>query len=370
MTDNFELKHLDMRIEDEYIAELGENLTGDELLDLQGKIILPGFIDTHIHGAMGVRINDRNPRVDKMLSFEATQGVTSIAVTTASSTYDELFLQFELAKSAASQKQGTKIIAIHAEGPFINRKYKGAMTEKNIMTPDIDQFDELFERSGGLLKIMTIAPEIDGGQALIEHAIKRGVTVSMGHTNATYEQAMKAIEAGASRMTHTFNAARALHHREPGALGAALTCDSVTCELICDYVHLHPAAVDLVYRAKGADRVTMVSDSGTAAGLSLSEFEIDGIKRYVKDGVVRLADGTISGSAKTLLDGVQNLIGHGIPLCDVSKMASLIPARAIGAEKSVGSIAVGKLADLAVLDAKSYALERTFIDGACIFEKN
>ena len=191
----------------------------------------------------------------------------------------------------------------------------------------------------------------------------------MGHTNATYEQAMQAIELGASRMTHTFNAARALHHRDPGVLGAALTSDSVTCEVICDYVHLHPGTVDLIYRAKGADRVTMISDSGTAAGLATTEFKVDGIMRYVKDGVVRLADGTIAGSAMTLLNGVQNLIRHGIRIEDVSRMASLTPARAIGTDKTVGSIAVGKQADFAVLDGKNYALESTFIDGVCVFEK-
>ena len=279
-------------------------------------------------------------------------------------------MQFGVARAALGKRNVTKILAIHAEGPYINTERKGAMTATNIQAPDCEKFDELLEASGGLLKIMTIAPDIEGGMELIAHAVKRGVTVSMGHTNATYEQAMQAIALGASRMTHTFNAARSLHHREPGVLGAALTSDSVICEMICDYVHLHPGTVDLIYRAKGADRVTMISDSGTAAGLDIREFQVDGITRYVKDGVIRLADGTIAGSAMTLYHGVQNLIGHGIPLGDVSKMASLTPARAIGAEASVGSIAVGKQADFAVLDGKSYALERTFIDGVCVFEKH
>ncbi len=369
MTDSFELKRLDIRTDGGKIAELGENLTGGETLDLQGKIVLPGFIDTHIHGACGVRINDRDARVDKMLDFEATQGVTGVAITTASSAHEDLLMQFEVAKAALGKKNAAKILAIHAEGPYINAERKGAMTAKNIQMPDPEKFDELLEASGGLLKIMTVAPEIEGGMELIAHAVLRGVAVSMGHTNATYEQAMQAIELGASRMTHTFNAARSLHHRDPGVLGAALTSDSVTCEVICDYVHLHPGTVDLIYRAKGADRVTMISDSGTAAGLDTTEFKVDGIMRYVKDGVIRLADGTIAGSAMTLLNGVQNLIRHGIRIEDVSRMASLTPARAIGTDKTVGSIAVGKQADFAVLDGKNYALESTFIDGVCVFEK-
>lgn len=369
MTDAFELKNLDIRLDGDKIAELGENLSGAETLDLRGKIVLPGFIDTHIHGAYGVRVNDRDASVDKMLGFEATQGVTSIAITTASSAHEELLMQFDVVKAAVGKKNMTKILAIHAEGPYINQERKGAMTAKNIQKPDIEKFDELLEASNELLKIITIAPDVEGGLELIAHAVKRGVTVSMGHTSATYEQAMQAIELGASRMTHTFNAARSLHHREPGVLGAALTSDAVTCEMICDYVHLHPGTVDLIYRAKGADRVTMVSDSGTAAGLTITEFKVDGITRYIKDGAIRLADGTIAGSAMTLLNGVQNLLRHGIRIEDVSKMASLTAARAIGAEKSVGSIAVGKQADFAVLDSKSYALERTFIDGTCVFEK-
>lgn len=369
MTDSFELKKFDVRTKGTTIAELGENLSGDETIDLQGKILLPGFIDTHIHGAYGVRINDRDASVDKMLAFEATQGVTSMAVTTASSSHEELLMQFAVAKAAVNTKNATKILAIHAEGPYINEERKGAMTATNIQKPDIGKFDELLEASDGLLKIITVAPEVEGALPLIAHAVKCGVAVSMGHTVATYEQAMKAIEAGASRMTHTFNAARPLHHREPGVLGAALTCDAVTCEMICDYVHLHPGTADLIYRAKGADRVTVISDSGTAAGLDIAEFKVDGIVRYVKDGVIRLADGTIAGSAMTLLNGVQNLLRHGIRIEDVSKMVSLTPARAIGADDRVGSIAIGKQADFAVLDSQSYALEKTFIDGVCVFSR-
>lgn len=369
MTDSFELKKFDVRTKGTTIAELGENLSGDETIDLQGKILLPGFIDTHIHGAYGVRINDRDASVDKMLAFEATQGVTSVAVTTASSSHEDLLMQFAVAKAAVNTKNATKILAIHAEGPYINEERKGAMTATNIQKPDIGKFDELLEASDGLLKIITVAPEVEGALPLIAHAVKCGVAVSMGHTVATYEQAMKAIEAGASRMTHTFNAARPLHHREPGVLGAALTCDAVTCEMICDYVHLHPGTADLIYRAKGADRVTVISDSGTAAGLDIAEFKVDGIVRYVKDGVIRLADGTIAGSAMTLLNGVQNLLRHGIRIEDVSKMVSLTPARAIGADDRVGSIAIGKQADFAVLDSQSYALEKTFIDGVCVFSR-
>ena len=170
------------------------------------------------------------------------------------------------------------------------------------------------------------------------------------------------IEAGATRGTHTFNAMRPYNHREPGVLGAILMDPQIDCEVICDYVHLHPATVKMIYNLKGADRITMISDSGNAAGLEVEKFEVDGITRYVKDGVVRLEDGTIAGSAKTLLHGVQNLIWDGIPMEDVAKMASYNPARALGIEKETGSIAVGKLADLVVLDECLY-VKATYING-------
>ena len=190
--------------------------------------------------------------------------------------------------------------------------------------------------------------------------------MSMGHTDADYQTALKAISAGATRMTHTFNAARPINHREPGVLTASLLSETVTCEMICDHVHLHPATIELIYRMKGADRICMISDSGHAAGLDISEFEVDGVMRYVKDGVVRLANGTIAGSAMSLYNGVKNLVKCGFDITEVSKMASLIPARALGIDNNTGSIQVGKLADLVVLDGNMNVV-KTFVNGDCVY---
>lgn len=360
---DFNLRKADIRIEGERIAEIGENLIGGDILDLTDKYVLPGFIDTHIHGAYGARVSDKGAELDKITRFEATRGVTSLALTTATSEYGFLLEQLSSVRDAAKYIKGSKIVGIHAEGPFISHKYKGAMTEKFILTPDKKAFDGMLEASGGLMKIITIAPETEGAVDLIKYAVSNGVTVSMGHTDSDYDTAMRAIEAGASRMTHTFNAARAINHREPGVLGAALTTDSVTCEMICDLVHLHFATIKMIYALKGADRISMISDSGHAAGLDVTEFEVDGVMRYVKDGVVRLANGTIAGSAMTLHDGVKNLIKGGIPLGDVSKMASLMPARAVGIDSETGSIEKGKLADLVVLDDK-FNVVKTFVNGS------
>lgn len=366
MDENFKLKRLDIEIEGEIIKNIGKNLKGNEEIDLSGKYILPGFVDTHIHGAYGQRISDSNPDLEKITLYEATQGVTSIAITTASSDFSDILRQIKTAKDAAERCKGTKIAAIHAEGPFLCKKYKGAMNPDYIIMPDEEKFDEMLEISGGLLKLMTIAPENEGSEKLIKYAISKGVTISMGHTNATYNEAKAAIEAGATNATHTFNAMRPYNHREPGILGASLTDDNVVCEMICDYVHLHPATCKLIYKIKGADKINMISDSGHAAGLSLSEFVVDGLTRYVKDGVVRLADGTIAGSAKTVADGVKNLVTSGIPIEDVSKMASFNPAKTLKIDNMTGSIKKGKLADLAVLDDE-YNVCYTFVNGQCVY---
>ena len=365
---DFKLAKADIRIQNGKISEIGENLFGDSVTDFTGKYILPGFVDTHIHGAYGERISDEGATLANIKSFEVTQGVTSVAITTGSSDYESLIKQMRIAYTASKKHGGTKIAAVHAEGPFLNPKFKGAMNEKNLIPLSREMLDELLESSGGLLKIMTVAPEMDGCLEFIDYAVSMGIVISMGHTNATYDEAVQAINRGASRLTHTFNAMRPINHREPGVLVAALNDKSVMCEVICDYVHLHPATIRMIYGLKGRDGMCMVSDSGNAAGLDITEFEVFGVKRYVKDGVIRLADGTIAGSAMTLADGVRNLIRDGIPMEDVARIASYNPAKGIGLEDKIGSIAVGKCADLAVLDGE-FNVVATYVDGECVFEK-
>lgn len=363
----FQLRCCDLKIEGEIIAGLGEALQEGESIDLAHHYILPGFIDTHIHGAYGTRISDAEVKMEKITGFEATQGVTGLCITTATSAFEDLLRQVDTAVKAAAADNGAKIWGIHAEGPFICEKYKGAMNPAYILEPDIGKLDLLQQRAKGLLKILTIAPEREGAIELIRHAVKQGLVVSMGHTNATYDEALKAIEAGATQATHLFNAMRGLHHREPGILAAALTNPKVRCEMICDHVHLHPAVLQLIYRCKTADGINIISDSGHAAGLDVSQFEVDGIMRYVKEGVVRLANGTIAGSAKTVLNGFQNLIRSGVPMGDAAKMASLNPARTLQIDHITGSISKGKRADLVVLDQK-LNVKYTFVGGQCVYK--
>ena len=368
MDENFGLKELDIRIENEKIAEIGTGLAGDETLDFSGKYILPGFVDTHIHGANGIRIEDAVGDHNKMTVFEASQGVTSIAIAADTAEFSDILDQIERATVLSQKCRGAKIVAIHAEGPFLSQSKKGAMDSRYILKSDNEKLDKMIEAGKGMLKLITIAPDNEGSIEFIRYAKSKGLVVSMGHTDSDYETATAAIDAGATQLTHTFNAMRPINHREPGILGAVFENDDVKCEVICDYIHLHPAIIKMIYKIKGADKINMISDSGTAAGLDISEFEVNGVKRYIKDGVVRLADGTIAGSARTLLDGVKNLVSSGIPLEDVSKMASLNPAKTLGLDDEIGSIAVGKFADLVVLD-KDLNVCKTFINGKCEYER-
>ena len=368
MDPSFRLTQTDVEISGELISRIAPGLSGEACMNIRGCYLLPGFIDTHIHGAYGTRISDPEPDLPAMCRFEATQGVTSLAVTTASSPFENLLRQFRLiaAEAADPAHPGAKIAGIHAEGPFISAGKKGAMNAENLLLPDIGRLDALAEAGRGLLKIVTVAPELPGAIDLIRHAAGRGLTVSVGHTTADYAQTIAAFEAGASQLTHTFNAMSALNHRAPGAVGAGLTTPGVCCEMICDFVHLHPAVTRMIWMLKGAEQVNIISDSGHGAGLNVSEFTVDGVTRYVRDGVARLADGTIAGSIRTVLDGVRDLLSIGIPLSDVSRMASLNPARSLKLENEIGSIAVGKKADLVVLDA-DYNVLHTFIDGECVY---
>lgn len=356
----------DLAISGERISAVGDTAasnTDNEVIDASDMYVLPGFIDTHIHGAYGHRFNDASPDIDAITGYEASQGITSIAATTGSSELGSLLNQFDLISSAMKKgTKGAKIAGIHAEGPFLSIKRKGAMIPENILAPSVEKAALLLEHAQGNLKIMTVAPETENAKSLIEFLVKNKVVVSLGHTDATFEQAENGVLWGATQATHTFNAMRPYNHREPGVLGCVLTNPKVKCEMICDFVHIHPKTAELIYRLKGADNINMVSDTGHCAGLDLKEFSVEGQMRYVVDGVVRLADGTIAGSTKTVYEGVKNLYGIGIPLEEISKMASLNPAKTLGIDKETGSIEVGKLADIVILD-KELNIKHTIVNG-------
>lgn len=357
----------DMRVEHGKIAAFGRNLApykGEEVIDGGGAYAFAGLIDSHTHGAMGSVYYNPNCDVDKILAFEASEGVTMVAATLESAPIDEEISLARYLLSFFTQKSGhAKLGGIHFEGPFLNPAKKGAMNPDGMVVPNVPDFDRLYDAAEGHMKLITVAPDMPGALDVIQHAASLGVLVSAGHTMASAEQMKAAVDAGVTRMTHTFNACRGFDHREPGILGTALTDERVTCEVICDFAHLHPLTVELIYRAKGAERFTAISDSEFAAGLAEGKLVgEDGRERFIDGGVARLSDGTICGSASSLARGFRNLCSLGIPLWEVSRMCSANPAKALGVFDQTGSLDVGKCADFFLAD-KNFDVKTVFVDG-------
>ena len=328
-------------------------------LDAEGFYALPGFIDTHIHGSFGVdfynsgHTADPRPALDEL----AKRGVTSILMTFACERYEEYMKDVDNLLNAADDR----IAGIHCEGPFVSFEKKGALDPSCILAPDIEIARKINERSGGLLKIMTVAPEIDGAYELIRGLCEMGVKVSIGHTNATAEVARTAVDCGASRSTHTYNAMRSLSHRDPGVLGLVLTDNRVCCELICDMCHVSPEALKIAVAAKGCDNITMISDASFFSGLPEGKYEKRGRTITVSGGVSRLEDGTINGSASTLADGAKNMFDLGFRPEEIAVMASVNPAKAAGLADR-GELLPGYRADVILLD-KDFRVKHVFVKG-------
>lgn len=357
----------DMRIEHGKIAAFGKDLTpyeNEEVIDGGGAYAFAGLIDTHTHGAMGSVYYNLNSDIDTILAFEAQEGVTTVAATLESAPIDtEIALTRHLLPFVEKKSGRAKLGGIHFEGPFLNPAKKGAMNPDGMVMPNVPDFDRLYEAAEGHMKLITVAPDMPGALDVIKRAVSLNITVSAGHTMASADEMNAAVDAGLTRMTHTFNACRSFDHREPGILGTALTDDRVTCEVICDFAHLHPLTVELIYRAKGAARFTAISDSEFAAGLAEGKLiSEDGRERIIDGGVARLADGTICGSASSLARGFRDLCSLDIPLWEVSRMCSENPAKALGVFDQTGSLDVGKCADL-FLANKDFCVKTVFVDG-------
>lgn len=357
-------EHTDMIVEAGKIKAFGKGQEGGEDYDASGLYVIPGFIDTHDHGCVGAEFAAEDGDFEKARVWLAGQGITGVAPTVRALPIKGcIAAERNILREAAKASGGARILGIHLEGPFVSRSKRGAMDPPDIAC-GTEALAELAEASEGMLKIMTLAPERENALEVIRAAGKLGVRISLGHSGAEYEAAKAAIDAGASRATHVFNAMRPLYHRQTGILGAVLTDDRVTCEMICDFVHLDEAAVRMVYRLKGAERIAVISDSGYMTGLGDGTYSAgeNGQLRIVKDGVCRMPDGTIAGSCVSMLHGARNLLGMGIPLEEVSVMCALNPARALGAEGRVGSLEEGKDADFVLCDEK-LNIKAVFIGG-------
>ena len=329
-----------------------DQVQADEVIDAQGLNIAPGLIDVHIHGYLGKDISDGSEEGARIMAEGIlANGVTSFLPTTMTVSWSEIEISFDVVRrlmpeSLEPEFHGAQILGCHAEGPFINPQRKGAQSEKHIIPPNAT----LILPHCDVVRLITVAPEMEGGLEFIrELTSKSDITVSIGHSSADYDLAKRAIEAGASHITHLFNAQTGLNHRKPGIVGAALTSHVFT-ELIADTFHVHKGLFSLLYNVK-RDLLVLVTDCTRAGGLPDGEYTLGGQPIFVNGIQCRLQDGTIAGSVLKLNDAVINLhrLG-GVPLRDAIHAASLSAARTIGMDRVKGSIEDGKDADLILID--------------------
>lgn len=324
-----------------------------DAIDLGGALVIPGLIDVHTHGNSGADFSDGSlAGVEKMARYFARQGITSFAPASMTLPYETLEKAFATARAYIDGgcPDGAALRGIQMEGPFFSEKKKGAQNGAYLQNPDIAAFRQLQESCGGLVKIVDIAPELPGSVEFIREA-KELCTVSIAHTDADYDAARAAVEAGVTHLTHLYNAMPALHHRKPGVIAAAAEAPCVSAEIIADGQHVHPAAVRLAFRLFGAERMVLISDSLRCCGMPDGEYELGGQQIFLSGGVARLADGTLAGSAANLYECMLRAISFGIAREDAIRAATYNPARQIGALDEVGSIRDGKVADFVVCDA-------------------
>lgn len=348
-------------------GRFGRVLTEDipaDAIDLQGATVIPGLVDVHIHGAMGADFSDGDAAgLEKMARHLAGEGITSFAPASMTLPYEVLSKAFATGAAFAENRPAdcARLMGVHMEGPYFSEAKKGAQNGAYLKNPDFEGFKALQEGCGGLVRIVDVAPELPGAEDFIRQA-KELCTVSVAHTDADYDHAKMAFDTGATHLTHTFNAMPGIHHRNPGVIPAAAENPNVRAELISDGFHVMPPVVRLTFAAFGAERMVMVSDALRCSGMPEGEYELGGQPIFLKDGIARLADGTVAGSASNLYKGVQNLIRFGIPEADVIRAATYNPACAIGRQKEIGSIETGKLADFLVC-SPDYGQKRVFLGG-------
>ncbi len=362
-----------LSVEDGKIKQINDNLDIEEYLNVQDNwIVVPGFIDQHIHGAVGSDAMDGTEEdIAKMAIAVASEGTTSFLPTTMTQSPENITKALEAIRDymAKNCQTGAKVLGVHLEGPYISPDFIGAQPLEYVQSPNVESFKKYQQASGDNIRIVSLAPEVEGSDSLIKYLKENKIVASIGHTNSKYADVEKALKAGASNVTHTFNAQKPLHHREIGTVGSALLFDELNCELICDTIHVSVPAIKLVVKSKPADKVTLITDAMRAKHMPDGDYELGGQPVIVVNGEARLHNGTLAGSVLKMNNAVKNV--HklaGIELTKVLDMASINPAKNIGVENVRGSIKVGKFADFAVLN-ENFDVMMTIVEGRVVYQK-
>ncbi|HYE81090.1 MAG TPA: N-acetylglucosamine-6-phosphate deacetylase [Clostridia bacterium] len=355
--------------DDRVLAVVPESETGHfdiaEKLDVEGCFVSPGFIDIHTHGAVGHDIMDGSAEGIRLISEKfASFGVTGFLATTMTMDTGSIRKALDSIREAMQDNRGARVLGCHLEGPFISRKYPGAQAAVHTKAAEFS----LIKDYGDVIKLVTVAPEIEGSGVFIRQCIDENIAVSIGHSSATYEEAAGAFRLGAGSVTHTFNAMPALHHREPGIIGAAMDDRDVFCELIADNIHVHPVMQRVLLKSKGTGRLILITDSMRAAGMTEGCYELGGQTVYVRDNSARLENGTLAGSVLTMDRALYNFIRNtGTNVWEAVGTVTANPAAMLGLEDRLGSIEKGLDADITVFDEK-LNIRYTFIKGCLCYK--
>ena len=334
-------------------------------IDVNGATIAPGFIDTHIHGIHGYDTSDENPEsILEMSKALVEYGVTAFCPTLYPQEHSKFIGCITAIKDAMGKEEGAKIFGANLEGPFISREKHGALDPKYMIPVDLEKMKQYNKASGGNISLMTVAPELDNIHELALYCAKQGIVLAAGHSNATYDDMMEAVQAGILHSTHFFNAMRRLHHRDPGVVGAIMIHPNIACEIIADGYHVHPAIVKLLRRVKPIHKIVLITDSLRPTGQTSGKLMANHQEVYLKNGLfTRKDDDTIAGSALTMIQGVKNLVEDmDVPLEDALRMASCNPATVISKQIETGYIMPGRDADIVVFD-KDYNIRLTMVEG-------
>jgi N-acetylglucosamine-6-phosphate deacetylase len=366
LTPDEELNDAIILVEDGRIAALGhrdEIRVPPDAVDYVAAemTVVPGFVDVHIHGAGGHDVMEGTTRaLDRIAATVARHGTTSLVATTVTAPVEETCHSLEgIARYIRSHEKpketeentrlAAEFVGIHLEGPFISKARRGVHPPDSIARPSVEVLQKFLDAADGLVKIVTIAPEIPGARELIEYAVAAKIVAAIGHTDADYDQARAAIQAGARHAVHMFNAMRPFTHRDPGVVGAILTDPEVTAEIIADGVHVAGPTIQVLLGCKGFDAVMLASDGIAATGMPDGNYRLGNIEVTVKDGVARNSEGKLAGSTLTLDRALRYVVALGVPLKDAVRMATVLPARRLGLAGKKGIIAVGADADLVAL---------------------